>query len=275
MLKVSVEELGDLSGFVYNVRSKRLIAGHQKQKVIPENSKIVIEVNHKSPTKCCTVAEGYVLVGEERFKYREVDADEDWETVAMLASNKHSGEWDKPLLKVMLPNVKDVKLAGFSAIELKEFEIELPELDPVLGGHDDDDDSEDNDSSAAGGTDDGSDSTSGLYSSRVTSPIYKITGEKPKTSELYDLSKTQELLNEIASKKLPEDVKLFLQFATYRHIVFNYENIAEYYAHCPSETQDLIENSALVIIDFKKAIEKGFVLLSDEVSNSYLEDQKQ
>lgn len=33
MLKASVEEFGDLSGFVYNRRSKRLVSGHQKQKI--------------------------------------------------------------------------------------------------------------------------------------------------------------------------------------------------------------------------------------------------
>lgn len=36
--------------------------------------------------------------------------------------------------------------------------------------------------------------------------------------------------------------------------------------------QELMENSALVIIDFDKAIEKGFVKLSEEIANQYKED---
>ena len=36
--------------------------------------------------------------------------------------------------------------------------------------------------------------------------------------------------------------------------------------------QELMENSALVIIDFDKAIELGYVKLSKEISEQYIED---
>lgn len=109
------------------------------------------------------------------------------------------------------------------------------------------------------------------YSTKIEAPVYEPKGEKPKTGELYDLEKTTKLLGEIRSKDLPEDVKLFLEFAAHRHIVFNYEKIAEYYAHAPKEVQELMEDSALVIIDFKKAIEQGFVTLTEELASAFSE----
>ena len=108
-----------------------------------------------------------------------------------------------------------------------------------------------------------------LYTMKVESPVYEPKGEKPKTSELYDLEKTMKLLSEIKGKDLKEDVRMFLEFAAYRHVVFNYEKIAEFYAHASKETQDLMERSALVIIDFNKAIENGFVALSTKIAEQY------
>lgn len=109
------------------------------------------------------------------------------------------------------------------------------------------------------------------YSRNVESPVYAPRGEKPKTSELYNIEKTSSLLKEISSKDIEEDLKLFLQFASHRHTIFNYEKIAEYYAHASKDIQDLIENSALVIIDFDKAISLGFVKLSEKISEAYRE----
>ena len=113
------------------------------------------------------------------------------------------------------------------------------------------------------------------YTKKIKAPTYTPTGEKPATNELFDLSKTMELMKEIGDEKdLPEDVRVFLQFAAHRHIVFNYAKVAEYYAHAPAKIQELMENSALVIIDFNKAIEKGFVRLSKEIAEAYLDDEQ-
>ena len=54
-----------------------------------------------------------------------------------------------------------------------------------------------------------------------------------------------------------------------RHIVFNYEDIAEYYAHADPEMQELMEELTLVIVDFENAIEQGFVEISEEVLSRY------
>lgn len=57
-----------------------------------------------------------------------------------------------------------------------------------------------------------------------------------------------------------------------RHIVFSYSNIADYYAHSEKEIQNLFEESALVIIDFNKAIENGYVKLSKQIAELYGSD---
>lgn len=44
--------------------------------------------------------------------------------------------------------------------------------------------------------------------------------------------------------------------------MFNYSKIADYYASASPEMQELMEDSALVIIDFDDAIAKGYVKLN-------------
>ncbi len=73
-------------------------------------------------------------------------------------------------------------------------------------------------------------------------------------------------MNKISESNISDKDKLFLQLAATRHIEFNYKNIAEYFAHSDKETQELMEDSALVIIDYKKAIELGFVKLYDTIN---------
>ena len=99
------------------------------------------------------------------------------------------------------------------------------------------------------------------YTTKVQSPIYKTKKEKPNEIDLYDLRKYNELVEEIENAELNEDEKEFLINAAKRHIIFNYAEIAEYYAHASKSVQELMENSALIIIDYDKAIEKGFVKL--------------
>ena len=55
-----------------------------------------------------------------------------------------------------------------------------------------------------------------------------------------------------------------------RHTVFNFDKIADYYAHAKPEIQDLMEKSALVIIDFDKAIENGFVAVTKHLTDQYM-----
>lgn len=107
------------------------------------------------------------------------------------------------------------------------------------------------------------------YTRKVTTPIYEIKGEKPDAYDVFDLRKTAQLISDIDKTVMDADLKVLLLNAASRHTIFNYEKIAELYAHSSKEIQSLMEDSALVIIDFDKAIEGGFVKLSESLKNSF------
>lgn len=149
--------------------------------------------------------------------------------------------WDMDLLKVELGELQgldfDLDLIGFEASYLSDLLSNDEEGDPSLSDN---------------------------YSRKIEAPIYEVTGDCPLVSALLDDTKALELKAEIAkADNLPADVKAFLVSAAERHVVFNYRNIAEFYAHADAATQRLMERSALVIIDFNAAIENGFVRLSE------------
>jgi hypothetical protein len=110
------------------------------------------------------------------------------------------------------------------------------------------------------------------YTSKVKIPICEPKNKKPHPLELYDSTKTSRLINEIQNAEIDDDEKKFLIEAARRHTVFNYSKIADFYAHSKPEVQRLMEKSALVIIDFDKAISYGYVRLSQEVANQYFKD---
>lgn len=147
-LKKSLIKFGDLSGFVFNRQNKSLVGGHQRTSTLPKDAKIVIEQKYDKPTKAKTVAEGYVIVDGERFKYREVEADDAWHTEAMLAANGHAGEWDEDKLKVIRADFPklDWEVAGFDVpmptIDIPAPTASLPSHSETSEGSDEDADAE-------------------------------------------------------------------------------------------------------------------------------------
>lgn len=247
-LKKSLDEFGDLSGFVYNVRSQQLIGAHQRAEVSPKDSQVFIDKRYETPTKTGTVAEGWIEINGERHKYREVDVDAQREKAMNIAANKHGGEFDMPKLTEWLLELDqhnyDLEVVGFSAQELDA--IMAPDFNSNKN-------EEEN-----------------PYTQKISAPIYEPKNEKPAISELADLSKTKKLLDEINNcEDLIEEEKEFLRNAAYRHTIFDYEKIADFYAHSRKQVQDFMEKSALVIIDYEKAIENGFVNLSEKLASSY------
>jgi hypothetical protein len=108
------------------------------------------------------------------------------------------------------------------------------------------------------------------YTSKITAPVYEPKNQKPHLIELVDKSKTHRLIREIEASNLSYEEKTFLVDAARRHNVFNYEKIADYYAHSSKEMQHFMERSALVIIDFENAIQYGYVKLCEEIRQQYL-----
>ena len=101
------------------------------------------------------------------------------------------------------------------------------------------------------------------YSQSINTPIYEPKGDKPEIKEIYNQDKTKDLIKKIKDSGANKEEKEFLIKAAQRHIVFNYSKIAEFYAHSNKEIQDLMEDSALIIIDFNKAIDNGYVELTE------------
>jgi len=110
------------------------------------------------------------------------------------------------------------------------------------------------------------------YTRRIETPCYEITGTNPEPKELCDSTKSERLIAEIKKTTLPQEVVEFLIHAAHRHTVFDFGKVAEFYAHADEPTQRLMEKSALVIVDFKQAVEQGFVELSENIRLSYLQD---
>lgn len=113
------------------------------------------------------------------------------------------------------------------------------------------------------------------YTQRIEAPFYKPTGNKVEIAEMVDTSKSDELISKIRQAKVPPDIEKFLITASYRHIVFDYGKIADYYSNANKEVQKLFEDSALVIIDFDDAIKNGFVKLVNEIRSMIEEEEEE
>jgi hypothetical protein len=111
-----------------------------------------------------------------------------------------------------------------------------------------------------------------MLSKNIKAPSYEPKNVKPSEAELYNENKTKELIQKIGLANITEDEKDFLIKAAYRHTIYNYQNIADFYAHSNKEVQELMEESALVIIDLNDAISNGFVTLTENIKKLHTEE---
>lgn len=109
--------------------------------------------------------------------------------------------------------------------------------------------------------------TKSKYNFKTNIPQYEPKNIPPQLKECINISKYKQLKNDIKNSNLSEEEKNFLMYAATRHIVFNYSKIADYYASASPEMQRLMEDSALVIIDFDDAIAKGYVKLNKKITS--------
>lgn len=122
-----------------NKASGNLVSGHQRFKVLPPDSEIVIEKRFDQPTKYGTVAQGHILIDGERFAYREISVDDVTEKAMNLAANQHGGEFDLRavadwIMELDQANV-DLDLLGFTNEELANI---MAPIHPVAGQCDED-----------------------------------------------------------------------------------------------------------------------------------------
>lgn len=112
------------------------------------------------------------------------------------------------------------------------------------------------------------------YTSKINIPQYQMHGLCPNIVNLCNMNKYYELKQKIDRANIDEEQKNFLRLAATRHLQFDYSLIAEYYAHQDEEMQELMEDSALVIIDFDDAIKNGYTLLLDKFGKIEEEDME-
>ena len=107
------------------------------------------------------------------------------------------------------------------------------------------------------------------YTRKIVAPTYEPKNDKPVIDDLFSTQKADELIHKIKQADLNEEELMFLSHCALRHTVYDYSKIADFYAHSSKEIQELMEDSALVIIDFDKAIEKGYVKLTKDIAAAY------
>lgn len=116
----------------------------------------------------------------------------------------------------------------------------------------------------------GADDAGRGYSTATKSPSYSPSSDKVELSpnELYDLGRTKLLITNInRAQTITEEERQFLIYAAYRHIKFDYELIAQYYTMASEEVKELFIESCLVIPDYDRAIEDGWVKLDARIKD--------
>lgn len=144
-LLTSIKTFGDLSGIVKNNRTGQLVGGHQRIQAFKElGGQPVITERYPQPNSKGTTAIGYVILEDEKFGYREVDWDADFEMQANVAANKIQGEFDNDLLAQIVYETSQLEngtelneLMGFTEKEAQKL------IDSVAGSGEENEDEND------------------------------------------------------------------------------------------------------------------------------------
>jgi len=244
-LHQSISRFGFVSPIIIDERTGKLVAGHGRLDVL-QQKKVAGE---KPPARIKEVGdEWYVPV----IRGISFNSDEEAEAYA-IADNRTTelGGWDEVRLAEVLSD-----LAAADALEGVGWDAD--DIDALLA--------QQKKNVAA---------QSNPYVSKVEPPIYEPQGRRPEISELFDDQRAQQLLEHIrGASGITEEERYFLELAAMRHVVFHFDKIANYYAHASPEMQRLMEESALVILDFDSAIERGFVKLVKALAEIYQDEYK-
>lgn len=180
--------------------------------------------------------------------------------------------WDFEMLKIELDALQtasfDLQFTGFSETELTDIMGK-----DVKFGIDLDAGSDDGSEKGETDSNEDQDEPKSLYSVETKTPIYEPLGLNVTLKDCLDLTKVNQLIAEIDKSNVSDEEKTFLKCAAYRHAVLHYKNTAEYYAaNASPEMQQLMENSALVIIDFNSALKNGYIKLTKRIEQIMTEE---
>lgn len=259
--KIEYRKISELKGYDRNARLHSDEQVKQIMNSIEEfgfNNPILVDEND-------TIIAGHGrLMASERLNLKQVPTiklthlTEEQKRAYVIVDNRltENSEWDIKLLSEEVDDLldfgMDLDLLGFD----ENFFDEDDEND-INDGQNSNEESEEHDEELANNP----------YTTKIEAPTYEPKGDKPALSELIDTTVTDKLCAEIDKSNLSNEEKAFLKKAAERHTVFNFGKIANYYAHSGIEMQDHIENSAMVIIDYDKALERGFVNIREEMEN--------
>ena len=141
-LKNSMEKFKDISGIVYNKRTKTLIGGHQRWNELREKYGTNLKINH--------VKDEFFSIDDSvsnnftGYLIRIVDWDKSEEKVANITANTHTiaGEWDLEVLPTLMeeiyeydPGLKDDFNLGRLELDLgikfNEWESDIDAMDNI------------------------------------------------------------------------------------------------------------------------------------------------
>ena len=115
------------------------------------------------------------------------------------------------------------------------------------------------------------------YTLKMGIPQYVPSGKEINIKDLIDVERCERLVKEISQAQRNKEITPveagFLIMGAYRHLKFNYAEIAEYYASYANEKmQRLMERSCLVLLDVDDALAAEVVNARDfieEVRQNY------
>jgi uncharacterized protein YecA (UPF0149 family) len=203
--------------------------GWQQPIVIDKNKVVIIGHGRLMAAKQLNLEKVPVVVDEDL-------SDEDVKALRLADNKLNESEWISSLLDEELAEL------AIDGIDMSQFGFITDDIDGI---------------------------SSNPYTGKVNIPQYEPSGEETSISDLVDTVKTDILIDEIESSSLPDDEKEFLKLAAQRHLAFNYKKVAEYYAQATPEMQELMEKSALVIIDYENAIANGYTRLNSDVKEMF------
>ena len=167
---------------------------------------------------------------------------------------------DEQRRKYAILHNKTAELSEFDfynlAIELED--LDFSNFDFTFGIEDEEEDKE---------SENPKEDQENFYTEKTNIPQYEPTGESVSLSDCIESQKYNEILIKINQSSVTEEEKMFLICAATRHYKFSYKKIAEYYAQASAEMQELMEQSALVIIDYNDAIKNGYFKLRNRLEN--------
>ena len=258
-LNKSLESFGVVDPIIINLKNNRIIGGHQRYISLTSGNIDGIDTEDMNIIKLGDI--GWV------FPNKDIKIEnEEYEKALNIALNKISGEWEYGQLNDLLSDLQlkdiDISITGFDDLEgsILDMNKQLEDISEIEIEEDDYETIEEIKERKNKENED-------KYTMAVDTVSYEPQSEeKPELSALYDTDKYKQLLLKIDNANVSDEEREFLVASATRFIKFDFSKIAEYYCHSDKEMQDIIEELALVIIDFDSAIQKGLVNMSKRVS---------